>query len=45
MPKPFNFFVPIGALIVSTDHPPMNELVAPGSGVLVRPSRTSSYGG
>lgn len=32
-----------GALVVSTDHPPMNELVRDGvSGLLVKPSRTGS---
>lgn len=32
-----------GALIISTDHQPMNELVTNDSGVLIRPARTASY--
>jgi hypothetical protein len=33
-----------GALVVSTDHTPMSELVQDGaSGLLVKPSRTGSY--
>jgi hypothetical protein len=33
-----------GALVISTDHPPMNELVQDGvSGVLVKPTKTESY--
>jgi hypothetical protein len=31
------------ALIISTDHPPMNEMVRPEFGVLVRPNRTEYY--
>ncbi|KAF8066293.1 Art7 [Scenedesmus sp. PABB004] len=33
----------VGAVVVATDHPPMNELVTPGSGVLVPPQRLLSY--
>jgi hypothetical protein len=31
------------AFIVSTDHPPMNEMIRPEFGVLVTPKRTESY--
>jgi hypothetical protein len=32
-----------GAVVVTTDHPPMSELVTPAAGVLVEPERTASY--
>jgi hypothetical protein len=33
-----------GALVISTDHPPMNEMVQDGvTGVLIKPGRTGSY--
>jgi hypothetical protein len=31
------------AVVITTEHPPMNELVRPGVGVLVPPDTTSSY--
>jgi len=34
-----------GALVVTTAHPPMNELVSPSTGLLVRPVRTESHEG
>jgi hypothetical protein len=34
----------LGALVLTTDHPPMNEMVGAESGVLVKPYRTNSYG-
>jgi hypothetical protein len=33
-----------GALVITTDHPPMSELVTRSSGVLVRPEKIVSYG-
>lgn len=33
-----------GALVLTTDGPPMNELVAPGRGVLAAPARTGQQG-
>lgn len=33
----------VGALVITTNHPPMNELVDQWSGVLVDPDSTSSY--
>jgi hypothetical protein len=32
-----------GAFIISTDHPPMNELVPAKIGLLISPDRTTSY--
>jgi multisubunit Na+/H+ antiporter MnhB subunit len=29
----------VGAFVISTDHPPMNELVTPERGALVKPTR------
>jgi glycosyltransferase involved in cell wall biosynthesis len=31
------------AFIISTDHPPMNEFVTKGFGVLIKPKRVESY--
>jgi hypothetical protein len=33
----------LAALVITTDHPPMSEMVAADSGVLVRPYRANSY--
>jgi len=33
----------VGALLVVPDHPPMNELVRDGSGVLISPDRAFSH--
>eukprot|EP00877_Chromochloris_zofingiensis_P004485 jgi/Chrzof1/14037/Cz08g22050.t1 len=33
----------VGALVVTTNHPPMNELITEETGVLVQPYRTRSY--
>lgn len=32
-----------GAAVISTNHPPMNELITPRSGLLIDPERTASY--